>query len=141
MIQTCIKQREFPFKLCEYGHMLFHVKLICCVSLNYFLKITLNGLMMEAVSQFLLWGSFLCHKRQYIYILYNINRKYKIRFLQITEPRPCISGIRGSLRVAQAQPMRPTALSSSVSSPFLLKIIVYWLSAAALSAMGGESDT
>lgn len=68
----------------------------------------------------------------------------------ITEPRPCISRIRGYLRAAQAKPKvlgillkiitRPAALGSPVSSPFLQKIIVYWLNTAALSAMEGLSQ-
>lgn len=69
--------------------------------------------------------------------------------VRCTEPRPCISRIRGYLRAAQAKPKvlgtllkiitRPAALGSPVSSPFLQKITVYWLSTAALSAMEGES--
>lgn len=68
--------------------------------------------------------------------------------VQMTEPRPCIRRIRGYLRAAQLKPRvlgillkiitRPAALGSPVSSPFLQKIIVYWLNSSALSAMEGE---
>lgn len=71
--------------------------------------------------------------------------------LHITEPRSCISRIRGYLRAAQTKPRvlgillkiitRSAALCSSLSSSFLQKMIVYWLSTAALSAMEGESRT
>lgn len=71
--------------------------------------------------------------------------------MQITEPRPCISRIRGYLSAAQGKPRvlgillkiitRPAAICSIVSSPFLQKIIVYWLNTVVLSAMERERES